>query len=409
MGDRGGATVLDDGGSTDGGSLDAEAELPEVGPVEDGGAPDQGLQSDVGPAPVPIFVAQGMVGRTTVSCDDGRTWGYERSWDVEGDPHLCGSTAPVTCYASGSSCSYVGYDGTCEVSPDCDCGHSPGFGKGVVFGDGAFVATWGWGHPGSVRRSVDGITWASTLEDDQFGGLAYGGGRYVLASRTPRWSTDGIHWNDSAEADFREPDGTTIWSVRRFAYADVLGGRFVAVASGNNDRDLLISSDGGETWWRPNDLPGDCAGEVSTYGGIVAGDGVIVIVDSGATACRSTDGGATWTTTRIGPTNIYSHGVWTGRAFWFWGDDGQRYESPDGLSWSATPMITPHRIGPVALSPQGTLVAVANVWEGYADQTFLRSDDGGLTWEVLDAQAFHPGHPIFSLTFGWADPATACR
>lgn len=357
---------------------------------------------------VPMFVAQGMVGRTTVSCDDGHTWIADRSWDTEADPHLCNASGPIECYASGSTCGFVWYDGTCSESPDCDCGHSPGFGKGVVHGAGHFVATWGWGYPGAARRSRDGIRWETTKDGDQFGGLAYGGGRFVLASRTPFHSVDGFEWIASEEADFRQPDGEVIWSVRRFAFADVMGGRFVAVASGNNGRDLLLSSDGGDTWWRPTTIPPDCANEVSTYGGIVAGNGVIVIVDQQARACRSTDGGLTWSTVQLGNLEIYSHGIFNGQEFWFWGNDDQRWSSPDGQTWTATPMTRPQRIGPVARSPNGTLVAVENVWLGYQDQRFLRSDDDGLSWQVLPNTAFNPSHPIFYLSYGEAEPSPEC-
>lgn len=375
---------------------------------DDAGAPDASA-GDTGSssATIPIFVAQGMVGRTTISCDDGRTWVADRAWDTEGDAHLCGSTDPVVCFEAGAQCSYVGYDGTCNQG-ECDCGYNPGFSKGVVFGDGAFVATWGWGHPGSVRRSRNGVDWEQTLDGDQFGGLAYGAGHFVLASRSPQVSADGSSWSAGAEADFRQADGQVVWSVRRFAFANYEAGRFVAVASGNAERDVLISSDAGRSWWRPSVLPVDCATEVSTYGGIVDGDGVILIVDQSARACRSTDGGDTWSVTPIANIEIYSHGVWTGREFWFWGNDNRRYSSPDGVAWTATPMRTPHRIGPVTRGANGTLVAVANVWEGYAAQSFLRSEDGGLTWEVLAAGTFAPSHPIFHLAFGQATPSTVC-
>lgn len=370
---------------------------------------DLGL-ADSGAVTVPIFVAQGLVGRTTISCDDGRTWGADRAWDTEGDAHLCGVAQPVTCYQTGAQCSYVGYDGACSHSNDCDCLHSPAFSKGVVYGAGVFVGTWGWGLPGSVRVSRDGVHWAETLPNDQFGGLAYGGGRFVLSSRTPQYSADGTHWSAGGEADFRDGlgSGDIIWSVRRFAYADVLGGRFLAVASGNTDRDMLISSDGGVSWWRPSLIPANCAGDVSVYGGILSGNGTIVIVDQEARACRSTDGGQTWTVTRIANTAIYSHGVFTGTEFWFWGDDGNRYASADGQTWTATRMRTPQRLGPVARSEGGTLVAISNVWDGYGQQRMLRSVDDGLTWDVLTAGQFGRGHPIFYLSFGQAEPSEFC-
>ncbi len=352
---------------------------------------------------VPMFVAQGGVGRTTVSCDDGKSWVGDHAWDTDADPMMCGSAQSAVCY--DGTCSYqVG--GECIQMSCCD--HSPDVAKGVVFGDGQLVATWGWGQPGEVRRSTNGIDWTTTHANDTFGGLAYGGGRFVLSSRSPFWSTDGAAWTAGSLADFKNADGSDMWSVRRFAYADFQGeGRFVAVASGDVSRDMLVSSNGGETWWRPSVIPDDCAGEVSTYGGIVSGDDVILIVDMDGNACRSTDGGDTWSVTQTGLSMILSHGVWTGSEFWFWGDDGYRASSPDGATWTVTPMTTPTRLGPVARSDAGTLVAVGNVWQGYAEQTFYRSTDG-LAWEELDEGSFAPSHPIFYLTFGYADPSEVC-
>ncbi len=352
---------------------------------------------------VPMFVAQGGVGRTTVSCDGGHTWVGDRAWDTDGDPMMCGMVQQGICY--GAVCSYQVGDECVQM--DC-CDHAPDVPKGVAYGDGQFVATWGWGQPGVVRRSTNGLDWTTTHPNDSFGGIAYGSGRFVLSSRFPFWSADGSTWTAGQEADFQGPNEGVIWSVRNFAYADYDGGgRFIATASGNTDRDMLVSSDGGETFWRPSVIPEECAHGVSTYGGTVSGNGVIVIVGQEAAACRSTDGGQTWSVTPTGLTQILSHGVWTGSEFWFWGDDGFRASSPDGAAWTVTPMTTPTRLGPVARGDDGTLVAVGNVWQGYAEQSFFRSTDG-LAWEELEAPAFNPSHPIFYITFGYADPSDAC-
>jgi hypothetical protein len=386
----GGAT-----GSTDAGSPDTAA--AGTGAAGTGGAVGAGA------AKVPIFVAQGNLGRTTVSCDDGKTWVGNHSWDLEGDPLVCGSKQAGIC--DTGKCSYL-VSGKCQQ--ETCCYDTPDISKGVIFGNGTFVATWGWGQPGAVRTSTNGIDWTTTHPNDSFGGLAFGGGRFVVASRSPFFSADGTAWTAGQTADFRNADNSTMWSVRRFAYADYKGGgRFVAVASGNTSRDMLVSADGGNTWHRPSAIPADCAIDVSTYGGIVAGNGIIVIVDQHANACRSTDGGDTWSVVPTGLTQILSHGVWTGKEFRFWGDNMYMTSSPDGATWTKTKMVTPLRLGPIALSPGGTYVAVQNVWDGYDKQHFLRSTDG-LTWETLPATAFVPSHNIFYITFGYADPSAVC-
>ncbi len=354
---------------------------------------------------VPMFVAQGMVGRTTISCDDGHTWIADRAWDTEGDPLVCGSTDPVRCFEG--ACEFTDADGCQSQAADCDCGHHPGFSKGVVFGGDAFVATWGWGYSGSVRRSVDGVHWEETLgQDVTFGGLAYGAGTYVLSSRYPQHSPDGIVWTAGQEADFRGDDGEIAWSVRRFAYADYDTGRFIATAYPPHS--VLVSSDGGETWWPPSVRPPQCLLDQSEYGGIAYGNGVVVSIGADGTACRSTDGGDTWELGALGGDNVLGHVVFTGEEFAVWAP-GTRYTSPDGVSWTST-ATTPEGvwIGPVAHSEAtGSFVAVDRVWSGYEAQTFLRSDDG-VTWEALGDGAFAGGHPIFHIAFGWAEPSEEC-
>jgi hypothetical protein len=351
-----------------------------------------------------MFVAQGSLGRTIVSCDDGLTWVGDHSWDVDSDPLLCEANPGSRCYES--TCSYTSGN-TCDQVTCCD--HSPDVAKGVAFGDGDLVATWGWGRPGEVRRSVDASMWQTTLGEATFGGVAYGGGRYVLVSRDTFWSTDGVDWTKGGEADFRESDGSIMWSARAFAYADYQGGgRFVAVASGNLSRDMLISSDGGETWWRPTVFPDTCAVGLSVYGGIVSGNDIVVIVDYDGNACRSTDGGLTWSVTPTGLSMVLSHGVWTGTEFAFWGDDTAMITSPDGASWTVTPMTTPTRLGPVAYNPQtGTFVATGSVWNGYENQQFMRSTDG-LSWEPLSPANGPQGHPIFYITHGRTAASELC-
>jgi hypothetical protein len=82
--------------------------------------------------------------------------------------------------------------------------------------------------------------------------------------------------------------------------------------------------------------------------GIVAANGILLIVGHDANACRSVDGGKTWSVAPTGLTSVLSHGVWTGSEFQFWGDAAYRISSPDGVAWTKTPMVTPRDIGPVA-------------------------------------------------------------
>ncbi len=356
---------------------------------------------------IPIFVAQGMVGRSTISCDDGHTWVGDAAWDDGTDSHLCNSTN-VRCDTDGYSCDQRWSDGSCDTETPCDCGHSPGFSKGVAYAGDYFVATWGWGWPGAVRRSRNGVDWETTLDNESFGGIAYGAGRFVVSARDNYWSTDGETWTPGETADFSGPNEPIIWSVRRFAFADYDGGRFVAVASGNTDRDVLVSSDGGETWWRPSVLPDDCGSSVGTYGGIVYGNGVIAMIGQNS-ACRSTDGGDTWSMATFADDDIIANPIFTGTEFLAWTHyDHTMYRSTDAETWTAMPMATPTTLSAVARNPEtGTLVAVTSVWSGYEDQQFLRSADGS-HWDEIPDSAFVHSHPIFHIEFGYAEHSAAC-
>ncbi len=367
-------------------------------------AVDAALQSQ----PVGVFMAQGYLGRTTFSCDDGKTWVGNRSWDVEGDPIMCSMVQNGVCDTGmgASMCSYT-ISGSCQQR---SCGNdTPDVPKGVVYGNGEFVATWGWGTDGDVRRSTNGLDWTPTYPTSNFGGVAFGANHFVAASRSPIWSSDGANWTVSA-ADFRDPMNALIWSVRRFAYVDYAGGgRFIAVADGGTGNDILISSDGGQTWARPTSPASGCgAGGVASYGDILYGNGVIAIVDAGGNSCRSTDGGTTWTIAPTGVTQLISRGVWTGSEFRLWGE-GVMISSSDGATWTQTALPGGEWIeGPVVLSPvTGTYVAIANEWSGYAGQHFLRSTDG-ITWTSLADGAFVGSHPIMYMTFGYVDSSALC-
>jgi len=69
-------------------------------------------------------------------------------------------------------------------------------------------------------------------------------------------------------------------------------------------------------------------------------------------------------------------------------------------------MTTPLRLGPVARSASGALVGLSSVWLGYEQQSFYRSTDG-LSWEQLPASSFVASHPIFYITFGFAETCPA--
>ena len=370
-------------GSTDASIPDASADASTQDAAVDGSTPDASVDagSDSGPPPagtVPAFVAQGHVGRTMVSCDDGRSWVGNRSNDNA-----------LICF---------GYNG----APFVDCDHRADTGRGITFGDGWFFATFGWGAQGSVRRSSDGFTWQTVLSGTSFGGLAFGNGRLLGGSPNAKYSDDnGQNWQDTTDTHL------SIYNVRRTGFVPVNGGRFLMTGwdpGTPKTTDTSVSNDG-IAWRDVSSIPTDC--EIGGFaGGFAAGNGVIVMAgDNGA--CRSTDGGETWQST-LSFSGAESQLVWTGSQFWLW-SPGFRHHSTNGLNWTAT-AIQPSNaaIGAVARSDNGTLVAANKGWNLYYDnQQFYRSTDG-INWELLASNKFTKSHPISRMTFGYVQPSAQC-
>jgi hypothetical protein len=327
------------------------------------------------PSGVPMFVAHGHMGRTTISCDAGNSWVANQSND---DNAICWEPP--------------------NTQPDCD--HDPGAGRGIGYGDGWFIATYGWGSPGGLRRSQDGVSWEEVLTGTTFGGVAHNPntGVWLAAASRPQRSIDqGSSWTEL------EPSGISK-SIRRFGFADHDGGRFVMITSDSNGVEIAVSADDGDSWAMPN--PPGCGNGVQTRGGIAYGNGIMLVLGSDGIACSSTDGGDNWTNADLNA-SIESQLVWSGTDFRAWSADAM-YASSDGVSWTSTPTVPNLRIGPVAASNDGVFVGVRGGWQVWYDQQeFYRSDDG-INWQLLDSNSFVGSHPIRSIAFGYGSPSSSC-
>ncbi|MEL6181733.1 MAG: hypothetical protein AAFS10_22425, partial [Myxococcota bacterium] len=363
------------------------------------------------PEGVPIWVAQGHVGRTIISCDDGRTWVGDRSFDQEGHALVCGQPTSVVCYADNSGCQFMHGDACQTTETRCDCDHHPGAGRGVTWGDGWFVATFGWGPAGGLFRSQDGITWSQVASGTTFAGVAYGNGTFVTGGRQPLISDDGgATWSQGGQADLQSPAGETIWNARQLAFVDLAaGGRFVMVGQDQSRRDLLVSANNGATWERPNPLPDRCADQAT---GITGNAERIVVVSQQGHTCVSTDAGRSFALYDMGegPTPE-SRPLYDGRRFIAW-SRGQVHTSPDGITWtvaSTTPANLQIGGGSVDYNPDtGTYTAVRAGWQNwYGQQEFYRSTDG-VVWERLASEQVTTGHSIHHITRGIAPPGTIC-
>ncbi len=330
---------------------------------------------------VPMFVAVGAAGRTVVSCDDGASWVGERSDDPS-----------RRCFDADSG--------------NVDCDHSSDSGTGIAYGNGWFVATFGWGAPGSIRRSDDGIHWESVVDGDSAdgvtsSGLSWGRDMFVTGARRPRiGEPDADSWVLAPELDLGD-----IWNVREIGFAPVGGGTFFMYAR-DAEAALAISDDGREWTFSPS------GGEHCTGNNVAYGGGVLLMLGEGG--CRSVDGGRTWTPVDL-PAAARTATLWTREAFVYWGiDDAYQdtmYTSDDGQEWAAVAATSDTgtmRLGPVARSPEGTYVGVRGEWQQwYEDQRFYRSEDG-VDWVEVTAGNYTGGHPLREIAFGYGQPSELC-
>lgn len=349
-------------------------------PTDDADAEDDGNGADPGddvpagpgvpddapdvppPGGHPIFVAQGHMGRTTVSCDDGRTWVHDQS-----------SSASVRCFEG------------------IDCDHGPGSAGGIIYNDGTFYATFGWGQPGGAFKSVNGVDWTPLITGTTFSNMAIGGGWLVGGDHYPPRSNDlGQTWSDGVDSTL------SVWTTRNVAYVRAAGGLFLLLSANDDQSDLVISRDFGATWQQTRSFPARCG---VWNKGIFYEQGKIIIVDGQGSSCISQDGGETFVAHDIGG-RIESAVIYDGARFHGW-IYGVHYSSQDAVTWSSQPTVPESfEARGVARSDSGTFVASNSGWVSwYEQQKFWRSSDG-TTWEELPRSAYNGSHPINHIAFG---------
>lgn len=328
-------------------------------------------------AGTPIFVAGGYRGRTTISCDDGASWVANHSDDD-------------------------------SVCPNHDCGEVFDTITGVTYGDGYFFISRGWGMPGNILRSQDGVTWMQVYSGKQFGGVAFGGSTVVIGSgwQTAWYSTNAGQSFTTAQ-DFSGLLGSSTGTIRNVSYHPYGGGRFILVPDdGPGARKFVVSKDLGKTYALGTTSDDMCASRVTDV--VSGGDIIVSISDETGYACRSQDGGATWSGKQISAAGLSRQMVWTGTEFFVYGG-GSGYRSTDGDTWTKF-AITPARLNFGALTRStvsGTFVASSPYGTDYGAQAFYRSTDG-ITWQPLAAGKFVGSHLIEHMAFGFGQPSAAC-
>lgn len=337
------------------------------------------------PTPAPgqayVLVATGFVGRTVISCDQGRTWIRDRS-----------DNQNTRCWVDGNP-NYV------------ECDHTANSGRNIEYGDGWFYAAYGWGsNAATLRKSRDGYNWQTIATGNSGAGVSYYQGflLWINGGGWPGSTNGGMSFTNYEPSNI--PNFPGAYSIRTLARSEGL-----IVASGD-DPGGLYSRDAGRTWSRAT-LNGI---EWTRTVQLARGNGQLISLSSNTVnnqgrlyVARSTDNGATWNGASVASVPAYENWsslIFNGTQFITW-SSGKRWMSVDGLNWTATNMNSQHVNGPVALTPNGTYVSIPNFWgQYYAGQRAYYSTDG-LNW--TQAQ-FPGGHPISKIVGGYVD-AAACQ
>lgn len=407
----GGTTTPDAGPNTaeDAGTdADAGPTLEEdAGTATDAGIPDAGPTGRV-----PVFVLVGKQGRRAISCDDGRTWkndvSFDDAWPTE---------EQYRCWQGD----YMLSDGGTQHT---DCDHNAYSSTSLSFSNDAFFQTTGWGAPGTFYKTANGTNWVSspaiTTAD-----LMSGSGVMLTASRYPLRSVDqGATWTQGTEIPV-ESNGNTIWNIRGGVFGGSGSGVFLVLAQDGANFDMQASDDTGLTWRRPTLANGDRA-DVCGAGHPVSGNGVIVTLrtvnkpnngGSIVTVCRSDDNAHTFTTHQLGE-DVWPESklLWSGTEFIVW-SGGHVHRSPDGRTWTTAETKTRSSTGAmsggpnpgaVAVGPTGTFIGVKGGWQvWYEQQRFYRSTDG-VIWDELAEGTYRQGHPVTAMISGTIERGGVC-
>jgi hypothetical protein len=318
---------------------------------------------------IPMFLALGEGRRTTISCDDGHSWVAD------------------------------------HFQEDNPAAHGPYSARGLAASEGVFVAALGWGQPGKLHRSFDGVDFAQSFpgpdQNSSKGmvGVAQGNGRFLAVEGDRTWTSDdnGATWTERGEVP-------NIDNLRIVAFSAYGGGRFYTAGDAGQ---IFVSADGGDSWQAPSTVSGgSCLGNMSRRGGPVDGAGLFLIITHDGTVCRSDDGGDSFSIHNLAPNEtgpvVQGNAVWTGSAFYV-ASSNRAFSSTDGINWTESAYnLGDANIRRVAVSDSGSFAGIAR--DG---ATFYRSDDGQ-QWTELGPSAATVGNDLTQIIFARAQPSASC-
>lgn len=395
-----------------------------------GGGDDDAPAIDAAPtsdgAPVvngtPILVALGEVGRSTVSCDGGRTWVADTT--LQDDPALsrlfCDVEQPDLRCGAGT-CQYPNDSGVCSEN-SCGCAQLPFASRGGMVHAGWVFKKVGEVQGNVLQRSRDGVTWETVVDaDDNYViGPAVAGDDLLLVGFNPSadlnvWSStdDGATWSEPAVFDLTE-----LWAPTK-AVTIQHEGQDVALFFGRINSPLALRATSAGAIAPIADIPSECLNPNN----ILIGNGRVLLVNGVDTLCISDDGGQSFTVaTGVEPfasgalqlflsTHIADQGVaYDGTSMYLFGRSFAQQgptvlRTTDGTAWDDLGLQPEIDLPVITYDPRARRFVA---WAGaYETQQVYLSDDA-ITWEAVDPAGFTRGHPITSVEVSVAPEGFAC-
>lgn len=253
----------------------------------------------------------------------------------------------------------------------------------VSWGNAQFVA-----YAAKMFTSPDGKTWTEvTKADGQWlASMVYAQGQYV--------SSGGYGWLATTTTDLgtwaQHPPAanyTAAHHSRQALATGKVGGADAYVVVDDNGN--IFHATDGKTWSAATTAPVVPAG--NTWGTLFAyGNGVFVgLLPSGTVNIRSTDGGATWSSSTALPTAaqglVYAQGKFTALGA------GHVFTSTDGASWTDHAETT--AIAADLTYGHGTYLALTgngNIYKSTDGLTFTKTFDNGTSPDPVASIAFGP-------------------
>lgn len=277
----------------------------------------------------------------------------------------------------------------------------------VAYTDGVFAIASGWGAPGTILASDDGVNWRHLASGDREptrkGSHPYDmkttmqligvEGSFIMPLQaTPDF---GRTWYEMSAYGFKDADGERVkvnLGHPSLTCGEHEGGKRV-IAIGD-EGPAVYSDDLGRTW-TPMHVQAEPWEGQGAKGIIAKGSVFLIVKGEGEHVLRSTDGGMTWKAHPLGVKRPQGRSFGlsiVGDEFWVTGETSKA--SRDGLTWRDLPADTP--AGRIAVSDQGTLINVNR-----KRYSILRSADSGKSWQ--EVYTFTPDERATGGAQGFAD------